>query len=365
MQPSPPAMPWQIPAVAYLEHFHVGGSYLRFGPQIERLLGWPSPQIGSPGFWKRLLHPEDRDRVLAEDEQVELTRRPWANTYRIAAQDGRFVALRDEAVLLTDSAGEPQFWQGVLLDVTGYQRMQAEAAERLHVLDEAKSTFLTALNHELRTPLATILGMTLTLQQLGRRLSQQETSELLARLGANARKLERMLSDLLAVNQRDQLDRRDDLPLDRRPVDLPTLVEQAATQWRGRHRRPLAVDVDPIVAHLDAAMTRRILEALLVNVAQHTPPDTPVWVRVRGCGRDVLFTVEDAGPGVPAELHDLVFEPFQRGPGAPAHAPGLGIGLAVVTRLAERHGGHAWVRERVGGGACFHVLLPASPRDVP
>jgi signal transduction histidine kinase len=68
---------------------------------------------------------------------------------------------------------------------------------------------------------------------------------------------------------------------------------------------------------------------------------------------------------VPAELRDAVFEPFQQGSGAPAHAPGLGIGLAVVMRLAELHGGHAWVRERAGGGACFHVLLPASTHDIP
>ena len=102
----------------------------------------------------------------------------------------------------------------------------------------------------------------------------------------------------------------------------------------------------------------RVVENLLTNAGRHTTPDTPVWVKVARRDEDVLLTVEDAGGGVPKELRTALFEPFRQGPGAAAHAPGVGIGLSLVARFAELHGGRAWVQDRPGGGASFQVLLP-------
>jgi signal transduction histidine kinase len=91
-----------------------------------------------------------------------------------------------------------------------------------------------------------------------------------------------------------------------------------------------------------------------------------VWVRVRRDGDGVQIVVEDAGTGVPPELRDSVFEPFRQGPGTPTHAPGVGIGLSLVARFAELHGGRAWVDDRSGGGSSFRVFIPdvPSPRSV-
>jgi len=89
---------------------------------------------------------------------------------------------------------------------------------------------------------------------------------------------------------------------------------------------------------------------------RHTPPGTPVWIRAAAVGPDLELIVEDAGPGVPPELAGTIFEPFRRG--APGVAPGVGIGLSLVARFTQLHGGRAWVGERYGGGAAFHVLLP-------
>ena len=128
-----------------------------------------------------------------------------------------------------------------------------------------------------------------------------------------------------------------------------------------RPGRPLKLVVEPVVARVDPAMVERILENLLANAARHTPPDTPVWVRVARQDQGVLIAVEDAGGGVPPELRAALFEPFRQGPEAPAHAPGVGIGLTLVARFAELHGGRAWVEERPGGGSSFRVLLPDPP----
>jgi signal transduction histidine kinase len=108
-------------------------------------------------------------------------------------------------------------------------------------------------------------------------------------------------------------------------------------------------------------MVERIVENLLANAERHTTPDTPVWVRLTRPDQGVLITVEDAGAGVPPALRAALFEPFRQGPQVPAHAPGVGIGLTLVARFAELHGGSAWVEERPGGGASFRVLLCDPP----
>jgi len=104
----------------------------------------------------------------------------------------------------------------------------------------------------------------------------------------------------------------------------------------------------------------RIVEHLLANVDKHTPAGTPVVVRARPADGGALITVEDAGPGIPADLHVSIFEPFDHGATRQEHAPGMAVGLSLVARFAELHGGHAWVEARGGGGSVFHVLLPGA-----
>jgi signal transduction histidine kinase len=103
------------------------------------------------------------------------------------------------------------------------------------------------------------------------------------------------------------------------------------------------------------------VENLLANADRHTTPDTPVWIRTSRHDQGVLITVEDAGAGIPPQLRAALFEPFRQGPEHPRHAPGVGIGLTLVARFAELHGGRAWVEGRPGGGSSFRVLLPDPP----
>jgi PAS domain S-box-containing protein len=356
----------ELPALVYTEAYAIGGSWLYESPRVQDLVGYTPEESGQPGFWKKILHPGDRERVLAEDRRVELTGDPWRMEYRSIAKDGRVVWLRDHAVLVHGGPGEPSLWHGFVIDITEQKlaeqamrqalEREQQATRQLRALDEAKNVFLTAVSHELRTPLAAIVGIALTLQRARSSLAEEDGADLVDRLAANAGKLDRLLSDLLDL---DRLNRGIVTPK-LRPTDLAALVARIATEWQ-ETGRPLELAVEPVVAQVDPAKVERIVENLLANAARHTPPDTPVWVRVARQDQGALIAVEDAGSGVPPQLRAALFEPFRQGPEAQTHAPGVGIGLTLVARFAELHGGRAWVEEWPGGGSSFRVLLPDPP----
>jgi two-component system, OmpR family, sensor histidine kinase MtrB len=194
----------------------------------------------------------------------------------------------------------------------------------------------------------------LTLERTKLQLPREKAMELLGMLVEKARKLDRLLADLLDLNRLEQ----GVLEPNRSHADISVLVRHLVDEVEHLEGRPIYVDVPGLVADIDAPKVERILENLLINTTRHTPAGTPVWVRGSIRGRDLELVVEDAGPGVPTELAGSIFEPFRQGPNAARKSSGVGIGLSLVARFAELHGGRAWVGERYGGGAAFHVLLP-------
>jgi PAS domain S-box-containing protein len=358
------ALSEQIPAVLYSEVHTPRGAILYESPQNQQMLGYTTEETVRPDFWMTLIHPDDRERVLAENERVDRTGNPWHMEYRVFTRDGRVMWVRDHAVQVRGEHGEPDHWQGYYIDITDQKlaeealrqalERERQAARELRALDEMKNTFLDAVSHELRTPLATVIGIGLTLQRAGSSLAEEDIVDLVDRLVANAGKLDRLLADLLDL---DRLSKGIVTP-QRNRTDVAALVGRVAQEWRQRTGRPLELMIEPVVAWVDPAMVERMVENLLANAGRHTTPDTQVWVRVARRGEGVLLAVEDAGGGVPRELRATLFEPFRQGPGMSAHAPGVGIGLSLVARFAELHGGRAWVQDRPGGGASFRVLLP-------
>jgi signal transduction histidine kinase len=115
---------------------------------------------------------------------------------------------------------------------------------------------------------------------------------------------------------------------------------------------------------IDVPKVERIVENLLVNAARHTPPHARIWIRVGPGDGGAIIAVEDDGPGLSPEDRERVFGPFERGISVSAHAPGSGIGLTLVARFAELHGGRAWAEERDGGGASFLVWLPSGAGEL-
>jgi len=239
----------------------------------------------------------------------------------------------------------------------GYER-EREAAARLRSLDEMKNSFLMAVSHELRTPLTAILGFAKTLEHRHLDLEAAERGTLLEPIARNAVKLERLLSDLLDLDRM----RRDQLTPRVRPTDVGALVQRVIEETAVGNR--VRADLGRVTARVDGAKVERIVENLLTNAAKYAPADSAVWIRVAEQAGGVLILVEDEGPGVPEDLREAIFQPFRQGPAASPHAPGVGIGLSLVTQFAKLHDGKAWVERSSQGGSAFHVWLPLDgPRE--
>ena len=119
----------QIPVITYIDAIDRESSTIYISPQVQEVLGYsPEEWTEDHGLWAKLLHEGDRERVIAENTRTNATGEPFRAEYRLKARDGGVVWLRDEALLVTDEAGRPRFWQGVMVDITDRKRAEEQVA---------------------------------------------------------------------------------------------------------------------------------------------------------------------------------------------------------------------------------------------
>jgi PAS domain S-box-containing protein len=354
-----------LPAVVYIAEFGEDGAWSYISPQIESVLGFSADEwMSGARLWRDRILPEDRQIALDAEQQLLAGDRHMQCEYRIAGRDERVIWIREEAEPLMNDVGSPVYMQGVMYDITEQKQAEArlvtalerekEASSRLRALHEMQNSFLQAVSHDLRTPLTTILGGALILARDEGAIPPAEAKELLGRMAANAQKLHRLLTNLLDLDRMS----RGIVEPNRDMVDLTRLVAGVLNEIEAENHPITITTTAPVFADVDAAHCERIVENLVTNAVRYTPSGTPIWISVVDVGDGALLTVEDAGPGVPEELREAIFEPFRQGGETIKHSPGVGVGLSLVARFAELHRGRVWVEERSGGGASFKVHLP-------
>lgn len=257
-----------------------------------------------------------------------------------------------------DVGSEHVLW--ALRDVTEIERAHAQleasaererlVADQLREIDEIRRGFLLAVTHDLRTPLAAIAGLADLLAD-GDRLSPTDRAQSIEQIRRSSRHVLALFGDLLDLERLD----RQELAMRREDADIGAIID-AVVERTEMGSRTVETTCSIGTGSVDRMLVERIIENLLTNASQHTPDGTHVRIVCRRDPDGIHVVVEDDGPGVPRAERHSVFELFQRRrDGIPG---GLGVGLALVRRFAELHGGYARVGERPGGGASFHVLLP-------
>lgn len=229
----------------------------------------------------------------------------------------------------------------------------AEAADRRARTEEARNTLLSAVSHDLRTPLAVIGGAASTVRSAA--LSVEDRDELLATIGEEAERLERLVGNLLDMTRL----QAGAVALRGEWVPLVEVVGSALRRLDTKlGDRRVEVDLDPALPLLwiDPVLLEQALVNLLENATKYSPSPEPISVEARASEREVVVTISDRGPGLSPDLAEHAFDKFVRG--TRAGRDGFGLGLAICREIAAIHDGTIAALPRDGGGLCVALTLP-------
>jgi two-component system sensor histidine kinase KdpD len=243
------------------------------------------------------------------------------------------------------------------------ERLASEAmeAEALRRADVMKTALLRAVSHDLRTPLMAISTSAGALARRDLALDDADRADLLATVLAASEQLDHLVGNLLDLSRLQAGAAQPDQGL----VELEELVIAALGELGDAGARvEVSFAGDPPSVLVDPHQVQRVLVNLLENAIKYSPATEAIRVQVAETPSEAVVRVIDHGPGVPAEEHERIFEPFQRGSRG-AHAPGAGLGLAIARGFAEANGGRLTVESRSEQGATFVLALPAARAKVP
>ena len=275
--------------------------------------------------------------------------------------------MRTRGVLVVEPP--PSLWMGPeqrqLLDTCA--SLLAISLERIHYIDVAqassiqieserlRNSLLSAISHDLRTPLASLVGMADALE-----LTAPPPSAAQKQIGQSIRqsalRMSALVSNLLDMARLEA----GAVQLNRQWLPLEEVVGSALSSVSDvLEGRPVRVNLsgDLPLLHLDSVLFERVLVNLLENATKYTPPGTAITLGAQQMDGLVRLTVEDEGPGLPAGKESSIFEKFERGMKESA-TPGVGLGLAICRAIVQAHGGAITASNRPAGGACFTITLP-------
>ena len=239
----------------------------------------------------------------------------------------------------------------------------ALAEERQRARNEAeverlRSTLLSSVSHDLRTPLATITGAASSLLD-DASTDPQIRRELLTSIATEAHRLNELIANLVFATQLE--DKR--LTLRTQWTSVEEIVGAALLRARDllrAHAVEVAVATDLPLLQADPVLLEQALHLLLDNAARHTPPGTHVRVAALRLGTEIAIDVADDGPGIPAPMRGRVFQRFERG----ERSTGMGLGLPICAAILAAHGGSATLLPSTGRGSAFRLSLPV-PSEQP
>lgn len=316
-----------------------------------------------------VVHANDRARAVLGVGTARLGR-PLADTVTLLTDDGRpcadpvpprgvaqRIAERELHVRLADGRERPVAMTGRFL-ADGRVVLSFRSAARRRAAARSRAELVAQVSHDLRSPIATILGFTRPLLTRWSELADDTRRTLVEAIEGDATRVAALIDELLLVARLD----RGRLGVRPEPIDVAELaigvVERARVRPAGEGRQ-IAVEVDPAAPSSVRADPRRVEQVLtnLVDNALLHAPDAAVEVTVAaGPDSGVVVTVADDGPGIPPELREHVFEKFGRGD---ATAPGgTGLGLFIARGLARAHGGDVTLADPHGPGTRVVLTLP-------
>jgi PAS domain S-box-containing protein len=347
--------------------WNVRENTIKWNETYGALFGRPGEAAAASRWWVEHLHPEDRPRVLASlSSALQAGESSWGVEYRILRSDGRWAYVYDRAYIARDQEGNPRRVVGAMLDLT--ERKHAEEAlesrtaelEKINRELEASyrdlESFSYSVSHDLRSPLVAISGFCrILMERYGDKLDATG-KDLLRRIRDNGIRMEQLIRDILSFSR---IGKREIMSAE---IDMEKLAKSAFEELTSAAAvsRNVLFEWKPLPAAFgDPSMIRQVFSNLLSNAIKFTEPRDVAVIEVGGRteGDELLFYVKDNGVGFSMENYNRLFGLFQRLHLSEQFA-GTGVGLAIIKRIIEKHGGRVWAEGKLDKGAAFYFTLP-------
>jgi two-component system, sensor histidine kinase and response regulator len=353
------------------------GRFTFVSQEAEELLGYPASRwVDEPTFLESIQHPDDREWVARTSRRATADRRDHSMDYRVFAQDGRVIWLRD-IVTVVAADGEPVELVGVMTDISEYKAAE-EALEAAHAqalaATRAKSEFLASMSHEIRTPMNAVIGLTGILLDSP---LQPDQRQLVETVRASGDALLGIINDILDFSRVES----GKLQLETIPFNLGTVAEEVVSLLAERATAKsleltCLVDNDvPTQLLGDPGRIRQVLLNLVGNALKFTDSGegaVRVSLQHQAASQAVVrCEVSDTGVGVPRDVQTRLFEAFTQADASTTRRyGGTGLGLAISRRMVELMGGNIGVDSEPGVGSRFWFVVPlgrapALPSTVP
>jgi signal transduction histidine kinase len=251
------------------------------------------------------------------------------------------------------------------LVATAVQNIRAYEAERRRVeelasLSQLRADFVSLVSHELRSPMAAVIGAARTLQDRWRMLTAAQRESFLALINDETTRLAELVGDVLDTSRIEA----GTFSYRFEEVDLGRVVDEAVdTAILGQQEVPVVSSVPGALPAIrgDRARLRQVLGNLIENAVKYSPEGGEVHVSASAANGAVRIAVRDAGPGIPRDQQGRIFEKFGRVDMPGASKPGTGLGLFIARSIAEAHGGSLEVSSGAAPGSTFTLTVPAGP----
>jgi PAS domain S-box-containing protein len=280
---------------------------------------------------------------------------------QIYRKDGSIIWILENARVVRNSNGEVLYYEGMIDGITERKQAEAEirkALEKERELRELKSSFVSMVSHEFRTPLATILVAAELLEHYSDQWTQEKKLTYLRRIQSTVKQLTQLLSDVLLIGKTEA----GKIEFNPAPLNLVQFCCELVEELQfgvnsNQHAINFVSECECLNACMDKKLLRHIFSNLLSNAIKYSPADGSVNFELSCQRGEAIFEIKDEGIGIPLEDQQRLFESFHRASNV-GEIPGTGLGLAIVKTAVELHHGKIVVNSEVGVGTTFTVTLP-------
>jgi len=345
-------------ATAGIAHVDLSGRFMKVNRRLCEILGYGEQElIGRPV--KEISHPEDRNLTDSQRMRVRSGEKHSVRfEKRYIRKSGAIVWVDLSVALACDASGAPQYEIALFDDITERKKAEAalrEAHEELKRSNAELEQFAYVASHDLQEPLRMVSSYTqLLMRRYGDKLDG-DAKDFTAFIVDGATRMKQLIEDLLAYSRVGTRDRNF------KPVEAESSLKRALTNLRAAIQDSGATvtqDKLPTI-HCDEVQLAQLFQNLIGNALKFRKPDVAPAVHVGAAeqGAEWEFMVRDNGIGIEPQYFERIFMVFQRLHDKGEY-PGTGIGLAIVKKVVERHGGRIWVQSQPGAGTTFHFTMP-------